>query len=124
MGVNGREATAVRCCADWQAFVADGTFTYASATSRVTEIVVDEAAGTAAMKWSWRIGETGSHALVYGDADLLPTGNVLSCDWPFTQGDEKGRDYSWRAVEVERSSQKPAWELKVVDDATGPRNES
>ena len=90
--------------------------------SRVVEVVVDEAAATATEVWSWAIGPLGTHAYAYGDADRLPTGNVVTCDWPFTQ--DAATPYSWRALEVERASYEPAWELVVADDASLWRNRS
>jgi len=106
---------------DWTTLDVTGRSKFIQASSRVVEMHVDEAAGTATMVWAWSIG-AGTHTMVYGDADRLPTGNVVSCDWPFVQADASS--YTWRATEIERVTREPAWELLVLDDPSWWRNKS
>ena len=77
----------------------------------------DEDALVARVRWEW---STDMDSLVYGDADRLPSGNVLGTAWPFevdasgTHGAEAG-DVQYDAVvyEAHGASAQVAWKLGV-----------
>ena len=52
--------------------------------SRVLRVAIDETAGTAVVDWAYEIpfDYPYGYAEIFGDADLLPSGNVLTCYWP------------------------------------------
>ena len=92
--------------------------------SAVRVLRLDEAARVAYANWSYAIPKQ----IVYGDADRLPGGNVLSCNWPWVVGARGGGwdDYEWRAFEVVRASKQLAWKLEVFGNASAgqTRNQS
>ncbi|KAH8098550.1 voltage-gated potassium channel [Aureococcus anophagefferens] len=53
----------------------------------------------------------GAYTPHFGDADRLPTGNMLGVHWPDELTD--ATDYAVRAVEVVRDDGDLAWEMKV-----------
>jgi len=51
----------------------------------------------------------------FGDADRLPTGNILTNFWPYVQSgrDYKDITYDVRASEIDRTTKELAWDMKV-----------
>ena len=112
----------------------DGTFDgkfrggFRFESSSVMMLKIDEDARTARVAFEYAVEQT----LVYGDADRMPTANIVSCNWPArpNQG-----SYEWRAFELQRAwdgqSDTPgtlddgarlAWQLEVYGPADHRRN--
>jgi len=80
--------------------------------SRMLILDVDEANYEAKVTWEW---STGVHAQIFGDADPLPTGNVVGTFWPatvHTTSPDIRESYEASAVEVTRNGS-IAWMLGV-----------
>jgi hypothetical protein len=73
---------------------------------------VDEDNFEATVTWEW---QTGVHAQIFGDADPLPTGNVVGTFWPatvHTTSSDIRESFEASAVEVTRNGS-IAWMLGV-----------
>ena len=88
--------------------------TFVSATSRPLRLQLDERAYVARITWAF---ETGVHSNVYGDADLMPTGHVVTCYWPNQLSTAMKEQFDARIVEVV-----PSTIARADDDSTATRN--
>ena len=90
---------------------------FLGSTSSPMRVVLDEAALTATVTWRF---ETGVQSFIYGDADLLPTGNVLATYWPSQLTAEMPEQYDQRIVEIvpgeDGAADELAWELLVIGE--------
>jgi len=90
---------------------------FLDASSRPMRVVLDEEKLTATVTWQF---ETGVHSFIYGDADLLPTGNVLATYWPDQLTAEMPEQYDQRVVEIVpgegNASDELAWELLIIGE--------
>ena len=97
-------------------------------SSSVMMVKIDEAANTATVEFEYPV----ERSQIYGDADRMPSGNILSCNWPWR---EENVPYQWRAFEIERSDAEAsanasvdgeaarlAWQLEVMGAPDDPRN--
>ena len=87
------------------------------------KVHVDE--GTRKAQVTWRYG-LGHESAIFGDADRLPTGNVLATEWPRVYPSDVAAQYDARVFEVTPESD-VAFEVKVVgkaceDDACADRS--
>lgn len=85
-----------------------GNFTH---KSRFLMIEIDETKMQATVIWEWC---TGGHTPIWGDADVLPNGNVIGPSWdeyvdPSANGTEKYQAHIWEVT----SDKKIAWSLHV-----------
>ena len=87
-----------------------------NASSRLLRLRVDAAAGTATVDWVYEIPfpYPYGYSEVYGDADLLPSGNVLTNWWPQRLSPSRGVDADLYVWEVTRD-RAVAWELAVFN---------
>ena len=60
-----------------------------------------------------RAYDVGHYSPVYGDADLLPSGNVLGCFWPEVVYQNADPEYDMRVLEVDRTTNDVAWQMDV-----------
>ena len=83
-------------------------------SSRPLRVQLDETRMLANVTWAF---ETNVHSNIYGDADLLPTGNVLACYWPNQLNSAMREQFDARLVEVvpsrDQRGDDVAWELLV-----------
>merc|ERR1711998_484827 len=77
--------------------------------SRMLVVKVDETANTATLDWEYKMGYNTS---IYGDADRLPTGNILGCGWP-SKGRIKEKTFDAEIVEVTRETNEVAWRAEI-----------
>lgn len=91
---------------------------FISNSSRMIIFKIDESARTAQVVWRYA---TGDRTTVYGDNDRLPSGNLLGASWASAVGPrgDDGAQYDCRAYEVERATQKRAWEVRVQGKPCG-----
>uniref|UniRef100_A0A7S2HS18 Uncharacterized protein n=1 Tax=Octactis speculum TaxID=3111310 RepID=A0A7S2HS18_9STRA len=85
-------------------------------SSRMLIVHVDEVNKKMTERWSYSFHEfPWGYSPFYGDNDRLPTGNLLSSFWPIVKSGSKYQDvmYDCRASEIDRSSSKKAWDMKV-----------
>lgn len=85
-------------------------------SSRMLIVHVDEVKKKMTERWSYSFHEfPWGYSPFYGDNDRLPTGNLLSSFWPIVKSGAKYEDvmYDCRASEIDRSSSKKAWDMKV-----------
>ena len=83
--------------------------------SRLLIVKVDEDAAVARIEWEYPIGAL---AQIYGDADPVPSGNVLASYWRSRYGNRTADDQEQCGVmEVTRGSKEIAWHLRVFGKA-------
>lgn len=81
--------------------------------SRMLIVEVDEEENTATLVWEYKMGYNTS---IYGDADRLPTGNILGSGWPSKggKGNEGDLDtFDAEIVEVTREDAAVAWRAEI-----------
>ena len=84
--------------------------------SRPMKLVLDEVALTANITWAY---ETGVRSYIYGDADRLPTGNVLACYWPIELSVNMPEQFDAKVIEIVPDESGAgedvlAWELLII----------
>ena len=65
--------------------------------------------------WEYALGY---QTMVFGDADRLPSGNVLGVAWPYESDDATGVTFDMEAFEVVRETGRRAWQLRVYGGKT------
>ena len=88
--------------------------------SRVVKVEVDTVKNTATLAWSYVFfdaypeGQSGE----FGDADLLPSGNVLASWWPGKLKPAAGLDFDVQMIEVTEDKRR-AWSMSFINAGPG-----
>lgn len=100
---------------DGQVFLFDNAYEQMT-QSQLCEVQLDFDKFTATVTWAYKmpLDYPYGYTPIYGDADRLPTGNVLSSFWPGTQ---KQEDYDLKVFEVEPVSGDIAWSMEIYRKA-------
>jgi len=84
--------------------------------SRLLVVHVDETKKRMTERWSFSFHEyPWGYSPAFGDNDRLPTGNLLASFWPKVKSgtNYEGVTYDCRVSEIDRSSSRIAWEVKI-----------
>ena len=88
---------------------------FISDSARLLKLSVNETEETVTLEWEY---ELGYNSMIYGDNDLLPTSNVLTCAWPDATSLTDELDWDAQIIEVVPDTGETAWSLKIWGDGT------